>query len=80
MYFDLNQFTKTVLYIGGNDIARGTLEDSFVKQNTKLIDIILSYALCSEIVLCELTPHFDVDVRQLNFKHWVYCLKLWVKM
>ena len=82
-YFDLGQFNKIIVYIGGNDISRGITDENFQIAYTSLVDQIRQKSPYCELLLCELAPRSDVDVTEINMiindvasKFGVTCLEL----
>ena len=64
--FDLRKFTNIIIYIGGNDAADGMNTDNFESKYNKLLQNVQLKNPNCEILLCELCPRYDVDVREFN--------------
>ena len=82
--YDMKNFESCVIYVGGNDCAKGKDVDRFIDEYEQLVSIIKAYNPTCKIYLCEIAPRGDVDVSSFNksiqglSKQWerqnVYCL------
>ena len=64
--FDLRKFSNIIVYIGGNDAAAGMNIETFESKYNQLIQYIKLKNPHCDILLCELCPRYDVDVRDFN--------------
>ena len=82
--YDMRNFDSCIIYVGGNDCAKGKDVDRFVDEYEQLVSIIKAYNSTCKVYLCEIAPRGDVDVSSFNksiqglSKQWerqnVYCL------
>ena len=64
--YDLNAFSTVVIYIGGNNVARGDNLSTLEEKYDELISLIKCTNRSCKIVLCNIAPRTDADVNNLN--------------
>ena len=64
--YNISKFESIIIYIGGNDASKNVTPESFEQKFNDLVSHIKSENPRCEIMLCELCPRSDVDVREFN--------------
>ena len=64
--YDLNAFSTIVIYIGGNNVARGDNPSTIEEKYDELISLIKCTNSSCKIILCNIAPRTDADVKNLN--------------
>ena len=74
--YDLKVFSTVIIYIGGNNVARGDNSSFIEEKYDELISLIkCSNSIC-KIILCGVAPRVDADISHLNqivgklARHW----------
>ena len=74
--YDLNVFSTIIVYIGGNNVARGDKSSFIEEKYDELISLIKCSNNTCKIILCSVAPRVDADISHLNqivgklAKHW----------
>lgn len=66
LLYDLSSFSTVIIYIGGNDVARGMSGQMFKEKYMTLLESLKISNPKMAIVVCTLCPRGDVDVFQFN--------------
>ena len=64
--YDISKFDNIIIYVGGNDASNNMTPESFEQKYNALISYIKTENQRCEIMLCELCPRSDVDIREFN--------------
>ena len=74
--YDMQNFEACIIYVGGNDCAKGTRVESFAETYDQLISLVKTRNPACKVYLSEIAPRGDVDVSSFNkcieksAKHW----------
>ena len=64
--YDLKVFSTIIIYIGGNNVARGDNPSITEEKYDKLISLIKCSNRSCKIILCSIAPRTDADVSNFN--------------
>ena len=63
--YDMRNFEACIIYVGGNDCAKGTRVESFAEKYDQLISLLKTRNPACKVHLSEIAPR-DVDVSSFN--------------
>ena len=65
-FYDLKVFSTVIIYIGGNNVARGDNLRSIEEKYDELISLIKCGNSLCRVILCDVAPRRDIDVQRVN--------------
>ena len=74
--YDMSIFEACIIYVGGNDCAKGIEVGRFVDEYDQLVSLIKTNNPECKVYICEIAPRGDVDVSEYN-KSMNKLLKNW---
>lgn len=70
---DLSTYDTIVVHVGGNDASQGQCVSDIIYEYQRLLNVVFSHNPDINVIVSELTPRKDVDVRSVNTALKEFC-------